>query len=68
MNRNTARTLTPRITPNNATLQGNVRWTSSNTRVATVDGAGRVSTHRSGTTNITLRVGTQTHRVMLRVR
>ena len=68
MNRNTARTLTPRITPNNATLQGNVRWTSSNTRVATVDGAGRVTTRTSGTTNITLRVGTQTHRVILRVR
>ena len=68
MNRNRTRTLRPNITPNNATLQGNIRWTSSNRRVATVDGAGRVTTHRSGTTNITLRVGTQTHRVMLRVR
>jgi len=68
MNRNRTRTLTPRITPSNATLQGNIRWSSSNRNVATIDGAGRVTTHRSGTTNITLRVGTQTHRVTLRVR
>ena len=68
MDRNRVRTLTPRIAPTNATISGRVRWTSSNRRVATIDGAGNVVTHRSGTTNITLRVGTQTHRVMLRVR
>ena len=68
MNRNRTRALTPRVTPTNATLQGNVRWTSSNRRVATVDGAGRVTARASGTTNITLRVGTQTHRVTLTVR
>ena len=68
MNRNRTRTLTPRISPSNATLQGNIRWSSSNRNVATIDGAGRITTHRSGTTNITLRVGTQTHRVTLRVR
>ena len=68
MNRNRTRALTPRIAPSNATLQGNIRWTSSNRRVATIDGAGRVTTHSSGTTNITLRVGGETHRVTLRVR
>jgi uncharacterized repeat protein (TIGR02543 family) len=68
MNRNATRTLRPLITPTNATLSGNIRWSSSNRNVATIDGAGRVTTHRRGETNITLRVGTQTHRVTLRVR
>ncbi|MCL2606045.1 MAG: Ig-like domain-containing protein, partial [Coriobacteriia bacterium] len=62
------RQLNARLTPTRATLTGQLRWTSSRPRVASVDGAGRVTAHRRGETNITLRVGNQTHRVRIVVR
>ena len=68
MRRGATRTLTLRTTPNRATLSDRVVWRSSNTDVATIDGAGRVTAHRSGETTITLRVGEHRHRVVLRVR
>jgi len=68
LNRDAARTLQARVTPQRATLAGQVRWTSSRPRVATIDQTGRVQARQRGETTITLRVGTQTHRVVLRVR
>ena len=56
------------VRPGSATLSGQKRWTSSRPRVATIDGAGRVTAHNRGETRITLQIGTQTHRVTLRVR
>lgn len=45
-------TLTPTITPSNATNK-NVTWTSSNTSVATVSSTGLVTAKSAGTANIT---------------
>ena len=45
-------TLTPSFTPSNATLPY-VKWTSSNTSVATVDAEGKVTTLAAGTATIT---------------
>jgi len=68
LNRNATRTLQVRVTPQRATLAGQVRWTSSRPRVATIDQTGRVQARQRGETIITLRVANQTHRVTLRVR
>ena len=47
-----SKTLTPTITPSNATNK-EVTWTSSNTSVATVSSSGKISGLKTGTTNIT---------------
>jgi len=68
MNRNVTRNLSYRVTPVRATKTGQVRWTSSRPRVATIDQAGRLQSRERGQTIITLRVGTQVHRVTVTVR
>lgn len=68
LNRNATRNLGVRITPQRATLTGQVRWTSSRPRVATIDQAGRLQAQRRGETTITLRVGNQVQRVTITVR
>ncbi|MCL1838773.1 MAG: Ig-like domain-containing protein, partial [Propionibacteriaceae bacterium] len=47
-------TLTPTITPTNATNK-NLTWSSSNTAVATVDAKGMVTGKKPGTVNITVK-------------
>ena len=62
------RNLGVRLNPTGATISGNVRWSSSNPRVASVDGSGRVTAHRRGEARITLRVGNFVHRETITVR
>ena len=45
--------LTATVEPNNATNR-NVTWSSSNSKVATVDGNGKVTAHKAGTATITV--------------
>ena len=44
------------MTPNDATLKGDIKWNSSNTSVATVTNDGLVTAIKKGTTNITASV------------
>jgi len=68
MTRGASRDLSARLTPTNATLSGRVLWSSSNSKIASVDQAGRLRAHKKGSAVITLHVANRTHKATISVR
>ena len=62
----TSRQLGYQVSPSNAVV-GAVYWSSSDTSVATVDGAGKVTAKAEGVTAITVTVGNRSHAIILTV-
>ncbi|MDR1816255.1 MAG: Ig-like domain-containing protein, partial [Clostridiales Family XIII bacterium] len=57
-----------KLTPKNATNLGQVKFTSSNKKVATVDEAGKVTAVKKGKATITAKVGGKTAKIVVTVK